>query len=864
MRWNARCAVGWREEAMGAAMSKGRRVTLKKGTGSQMRKLVLAVAKNIASGKAFALGLGEIQLHSSLIEPLNAEIQLISERPAVQQGAVARLAPQDAFSQAGSEWPAVLGDLKFTVVQQNGATVVKVTSSQPVREPFLDFIVQLQWPSGRLLREYTVLLDPPMFSGEKAAPIAAPIASAPTSPSPSPAPAAAPAAETPAAVPSKPKSTTPAPSVSSSRPAAATPVTRPAVGPNGYGPTQRADTAWAVANQVRPDPSVTVQQAMLALLEANPEAFYSHNVNNLIAGHVLRIPARELMTAVSAVDAEREVTRQFQQWRQTKSGVPVTAEAPAVTKSGSAADASASTPAKGEQASRLRLAAPGASAATAPGAGGGKDIDKLHNDLAIALESADAARRENEELRSRLGALEGQINSMQRLLTLKDGTLADMQKQPGAATATPPPPTPPAAEAPSAPAPAEGPVPATPKPPVTPAAPAETPPQSFNPFDNPALLAAAGGGVLLLLALAWLIERRRREGATSEAARLEPIVAHASATAAAAQATRANTVESAVAAADAASLNPQMGAVAEEVARGVEGAGAETANALDMLHTAEGDIDPVVEAAVYLAYRRYQQAEALLQAALATQPPRLELKVKLLEIYYAARNTDSFRSVAESLHNDLWRNPDDALWQRVVTMGAELLPDHILFAGGADAKVPGAPMTAGAGAALFAAGDAAAKVADGELPPAPQEDFLGLGAGDTAAARISGGEESLDLDLNLGAQQAEITHGGDGLDDTVRGAAGVVPDIETGKDAVAATGTDKSPSSSWQTEPALSDFGMDFNLDDADVVGTKLDLARAYIDMGDHDSARDILKEVMSEGNPQQKQEAQTLSQQLA
>ena len=124
--------------------------------------------------------------------------------------------------------------------------------------------------------------------------------------------------------------------------------------------------------------------------------------------------------------------------------------------------------------------------------------------------------------------------------------------------------------------------------------------------------------------------------------------------------------------------------------------------------------------------------------------------------------------------------------------------------------------------------------------------------------------------MNLGAQQAEITHGGDGLDDTVRGAAGVVPDIETGKDAAAATGTDKSPSSSWQTEPALSDFGMDFNLDDADflactdVVGTKLDLARAYIDKCDHDSARDFLKEVMSEGNPQPKQEAQTLSQQLA
>src|SRR3569832_1982617 len=107
-------------------------------------------------------------------------------------------------------------------------------------------------------------------------------------------------------------------------------------------------------------------------------------------------------------------------------------------------------------------------------------------------------------------------------------------------------------------------------------------------------------------------------------------------------------------------------------------------------------------------------------------------------------------------------------------MGAELLPDHILFAGGADAKVHGAPKTAGAGAALFAAGDAAAKVAAGELPPAPHADILGLGAGDSAAARIAVVVESLDLDLIVGALQGEITVGGDGLDDTVRGAAGVV------------------------------------------------------------------------------------------
>lgn len=833
-----------------------------------MRKLVLAVAVAMASGKAIALGLGDIQLHSSLNEPFSADIQLISDRPDELQGAVVRLAPQDAFSQAGIEWPAVLGDLKFNVVQQQGGgAVVKVTSSQPIREPFLDFIVQLQWPNGRLLREYTVLLDPPMFNGEKAAP-AAPITSAPAaavSPETSTEPSAKAKSAASAAVPSAPG---PAPA-QASRPAA---VPQRTAVPGSYGPTQRSDTAWAVANQVRPDPAITVQQAMLALLEANPEAFHGRNVNTLLAGYVLRVPTRDVMAAIPAPDAEREVHRQYEQWRQARLGAPVRLEASAP----AAAKPSGEAAAAAEQLSRLRLAAPSNSAAEAPGAGGGQNIEKLRNDLAIALESADAARRENEELRSRLSALEGQINSMQRLLTLKDGTLADMQNQSGAQTPLPPasesPATPPAVEAPSTgpstTAPAQ---PKQPKPPVKPAAPADPSAPSTDLFDNPVLLAAAGGGVLLLLALAWLMARRRREAAAGEEARLEPIVAQAAAEAAAAQTVRKDTADE-VTAAEEAALSPQTGALAEEVAKDVEGEGTQTASHLDVMHTADGDIDPVVEADVYLAYRRYQQAETLIQAALAKQPQRLDLKVKLLEIYYAARDAESFRLLAESLHDDFRRSPDDALWQRVVAMGAELLPDHALFANSGSKESGAAMATSGAGAALFAAGDAA--VTDGELPPAPQEDFLGMDAPETATAS---GEPSLDLDLNLGGpQHVDEAAGGDGFDDRMRGAAGGVPDLDIGKDAATSASSrepagerDAPTSPSWQTEPALSDFGMDFNLDDADflagtdVVGTKLDLARAYIDMGDHDSARDILKEVLAEGNPQQKQEAQALSQQI-
>lgn len=835
-----------------------------------MRKLVLAVAVAMASGKAIALGLGDIQLHSSLNEPFSADIQLISDKPGELQGAVVRLAPQDAFSQAGIDWPAVLADLKFNVVQQGNSAVVKVTSSQPIREPFLDFIVQLQWPNGRLLREYTVLLDPPTFNGEKTAP-AAPIASAPISSAPAPAPAVSPETSTEPSAKAKSAasaavSSAPAPApAQTSRPTAAPQRT---AAPGSYGPTQRTDTAWAVANQVRPDSAITVHQAMLALLEANPDAFLDSNVNSMLAGHVLRVPARDVMAAIPARDAEREVHRQYQQWRQARSGGPVRPQASTPAAAKPSGEAAAAAPASTEQPSRLRLAAPGSSAAENPGAGGGQNIEKLRNDLSIALESADAARRENEELRSRLSALEGQINSMQRLLTLKDGTLADMQNQPGI-----PAPVPPASEGAVAPPAAEAPAvapstaaPAQPTSPTKPAAPAEPPAPSNDLFDNPALLVAAGGGVLLLLALAWLMARRRSEEREGEEARLEPILAEAAAEAAAAQAARKDTADE-VTVSEEAPLSPQMGALAEEVAKSAEAEGAQTASNLDVMHTADGDIDPIVEADVYLAYRRYQQAEALIQTALAKQPQRLDLKVKLLEIYYAARDAESFRMLAESLHDELRQRPDDALWQRVVAMGVELLPDHALFASSASKGFGAAMATSGAGAALFAAGDAT--VADGELPPSSHEDFFGMDAHET---EMTSGESSLDLDLNLGGpQDMDVAAGGNGLDDMMRG----VPDLDLGNDAATSASrrsTDKEDaptSASWQTEPALSDFGMDFNLDDADflagtdVVGTKLDLARAYIDMGDHDSARDILKEVMAEGDPQQKQEAEALSQQI-
>ncbi len=852
-----------------------------------MRKLALVLAVALASGRASALGMGEIELRSALNEPFNAEIRLLSAQPAELEGAVVRLAPQESFQQAGIERPAALSDLIFNVVRRDdGTAVIQVTSSQPVREPYLDFIVQLRWPTGRLLREYTVLLDPPLFSGDKLAPVSAPVAAAPIpAPASAPKPPAAPSEQT-AAKPSvsAPPATPRPPRNAPAGKAAAAP------GARSYGPTQHSDTAWAIAAEVRPDNGVSVFQSMLALLAANPDAFYNGNVNNLLAGYVLRVPEREFMTALPAQQAEREVARQYDLWRQAKrGGVPMAsaAQPTAETAKPASGQAPAAKPA-GEEAPRLKLVAPGQTAAGVPGTGTKQGMDQVRNDLALALESADAARRENQELRSRLSALEGQLGSMQRLLTLKDDTLGNLQQgeetTPSAVT--------PETETPAV----ENPLSATPPetpPPAPVAAPAQPEPSPIlEIFKNPAIVAALGGAVILLLAVAWLVARRRRGGGDhgdDNDALLESVaVKTAPALAPAEQAVTPSSLETVADAEE--PFNARMSGVAEDVAKGAAKNMSETAGGLDVMHTAEGDIDPMVEADVYLAYRRYQQAEALIQSALAKQPHRHELKGKLLEIYYASRNVEAFQPLAEALYDDLGRNADQALWQRIVPMGTELLPNHPLF-NSAIAASKSSHTAVGTSSALFAGDMAAARAGlgqDGSESGAYKDDGLFGDAAPVYAEREQGvanldldlhtaaaaAEDKLDFDLNLGDEARSATFGG-GQDEDLGSSLAAAPAQPQPKSAsaeddllsdITAGGKDRP----WEAEPALSDFGnMDFNLDDTDflagtdVVGTKLDLARAYIDMGDQESAREILNEVLAEGNDLQKQEARGLSEQL-
>ena len=241
----------------------------------QVRKLVLAIAaaSALSSGMAHALGLGELTLKSTLNQPLVAEIELLDVKELTAAEVVPSLASPEDFAKAGVDRQAFLNDLTFTpVLNASGKSILRVTSSKPLTEPMVKFLVQVMWPNGRLLRDYSVLLDPSKFS-----------------------PQTAEAAAQPAPVQT-----------------GTTPVTG-ATKPAEYTTTPR-DTLWEIAAKARNGGSI--QQTMLAIQALNPDAFIDGNINRLKTGQVLRLPDQAQSTSLPQPKAIAEVAAQNTAWRQ--------------------------------------------------------------------------------------------------------------------------------------------------------------------------------------------------------------------------------------------------------------------------------------------------------------------------------------------------------------------------------------------------------------------------------------------------------------------------------------------------------------------------------------------------------------------
>jgi pilus assembly protein FimV len=401
--------------------------------------ILVALALGYPQG-APALALGDLKVRSSLNEPFNAEIDLLSVRGDDLADLRAKLASPEEFLRAGVERPYVLSRLRFKVEERpGGKAVLKISTRQPVKEPFLNFLLEMNWPQGRVVREYTALLDPPVYAAAATARVQGPVVRATPEPLP-------PALEMPVAEgagrpePAKVVEVQPPPAAVAGEPKAASegakaapPAPQPkSGGAESYGPTRSGDTLWSIANRVRPDASVSTQQMMVALLQANPDAFAMGNVNALKSGYVLRVPDRGSLDAVTHAQALADLRRQQTAWEDYRQGAARTAR-PAPTAVAAAAPARkpvaepAPAPVAVAPQSRLELVAAGTEEGSGTRRGGGTTA--LKRELTVLQEDLDGRRREIAELQSRLAEAEALIQDLQRLIKLKDETLSALQQQ---------------------------------------------------------------------------------------------------------------------------------------------------------------------------------------------------------------------------------------------------------------------------------------------------------------------------------------------------------------------------------------------------------------------------------------------------
>ena len=389
---------------------------------------------------SLALGLGEIQVNSFLNQPLKAEIEVISARAGEIDDLLVGLASRDAFTRAGLSRPNILSDLRFTVQksEEGDAAVILVTTKAAIKEPFLNFLVEADWSKGRLLREFTILLDPPFYAD---------------SPSPAPQPepeAVQPVTETVQTQP-EPDVTPPIvesePTEAMSSTSEQQTITEPiafsdedqndddaAVSESeveestGDIIVNKGNTLWSIASGLL-DSGYSMSQIMLAIQRVNPDAFGDNNINNLKVGSVLRMPDASEMDETGQQQAYAEVLEQNGLWDDYVARVTGQLAVAAESESSgisSGVDTQDNT-------AELNLVTPGDGESDAAGLQNeGDDANELRVKLALAEEELDASRVVNQELESRIGELEARLSKfeeLQKMVEIEDDSLAQIQEQ---------------------------------------------------------------------------------------------------------------------------------------------------------------------------------------------------------------------------------------------------------------------------------------------------------------------------------------------------------------------------------------------------------------------------------------------------
>jgi pilus assembly protein FimV len=599
--------------------------------------LCILVLTGFAPAGTMALGLGDIHLKSALNAPLDADIDLTASAEELA-GLKVALATRESFSRYGLDYPAYLASVTLLPGKStDGKDVLRVRSRDVVTEPFATLLVEANWARGRLVREYTVLFDPPVFTGENASPAAAvaapnvePQAHSGSVARSAPEPTAVPAAAAPTAV----APAAPAPSAA-----------------GGSYLVQRGDTLFNIAS--RNFPAAERERALVAIYRANPQAF-DGNMNVLRAGAALQLPDEASVAAIGPGDARAEVGAQYHAW------------------------------AGSHGAGQLHLVTPSEPGKSTAGS---------------------ASAGETAALQQRVTTLQAQLAESQRLLELKNAELARLQAQLGQGKVAPvaaPAPKPVAAPAP---APAAGPAPEAPKEPVA-EAPAPPPPVAVKPAPAPKPSAAPsaqqGGSMLDWLLSNWYVplgilavllaglfgwrHMRSRQGQefdrTLDRLSSPPFEAAARSVV---RPTETQPMRALQAKEESSFLVEESGThEAPRISGGDLGKVQAAPVAVD--DTVSGDTavaldqgDPLAEADFHMAYGLYDQAADLVRIAIAREPQRRDLKLKLLEVFFVWGNKDQFLQLARELST----SRDQALageWEKIVIMGRQIAPDDALFA----------------------------------------------------------------------------------------------------------------------------------------------------------------------------------------
>ncbi|WP_162244816.1 FimV/HubP family polar landmark protein [Massilia sp. Leaf139] len=626
-----------------------------------MKTLTAAVASAVLlTSVANAAGLGKLTVLSSLGQPLRAEIELTAVSQEEAANLVAKLASPEAYRAANVEFNPALLSLRFAVEQRGGRQFVRITSPQPLNEPFVDLLLELSWDNGRLVREYTFLLDPAELRSTQSAQV-------------TPAPAAnGRAARTGAASPA-----TEAPRPQRAARADETAGEAASAAAASRYRVKSGDTLSRIAGKLKPV-DVSLDMMLVALYRANPDAFIGNNMNRLKSGQILSVPGSDSLRGLDAGEAHGTVVAHaadFNAYRAKLAGQVATSAPAREAAAGQSATGRITAKveerptAANESQDQLRLskatpARPSTGAATA------EDV------LAKEKELADAQTRVKE--------LEKNVNDLENLITVKSQTgAAATQRAADAPATTTPPSTPLVPAAPTVVAQADTAPKAAPKiktapKPIAPEEPAETS-LADTLMDNIVYLGA--GAAVLLLAALGLSQRRKRKVVTTTTPNPPTILGNA---AQPAQAMFAETGGQSVDTHDSV-FNSSF---------------APSASQLDT-----NEVDPLAEAELYLAYNFDTQAEDILKEALRNDPYRHPVRLKLLEIYAARKDVRAFETQATELYSLSGGKGDE--WAQAAALGHTLDPANPMYAqaagmGGGAAVAAGAAGAAVAGAGLAA------------------------------------------------------------------------------------------------------------------------------------------------------------------